>query len=148
MSMKSMEELKMMLCNELDTIAKRGGMSVSTLETVHKLTDTIKNIDKIIMLEEDGGYSQNGDWEARGSYGRESSYANRRGTHYVRGHYSRDDGYGNDGYSNEGGNYSRRYSRGDAKSKMIEKLERMMNEADNMHEREIIEHCIMQLENA
>ena len=69
-----------------------------TLDTVHKLTDTIKNIDKIMMLE-DGDYSRTGEWEAdmRGSYGRTenysrgNSYAN-RGQHYVRGHYSRGDG--------------------------------------------------------
>lgn len=140
MSMKSMEELKDMLCKELDKITKHGELSASTLENVHKLTDTIKIIDKIIMLEEDGDYSQRGDWEARGTYGRESSYARRRGTHYVRGHYSRDDGY-NDG------NYSRRYSREDAKGKMIEKLEHIMDETDGMREREIIEHCISQIEN-
>nr|DAO00025.1 MAG TPA: hypothetical protein [Caudoviricetes sp.] len=40
----------------------------------------------------DGDYSRGGDWQAdmRGTYGRGSSYA-RRGTHYVRGHYSRAD---------------------------------------------------------
>ena len=53
------------------------------LELVHKLTDTIKNIDKICALEEDGGYSEAGDYEGA-SYGRGSSYAN-RGKHYVRG---------------------------------------------------------------
>lgn len=73
-------------------------MSAGDLDTAHKLTDTIKNIDKIQMLE-DGDYSRTGEWEADmrgthgqdGSYGRGNSYAN-RGRHYVRGHYSRTDG--------------------------------------------------------
>lgn len=140
--MKSMNELKATLCRELEEISKREELSANTLDSVHKLIATIKNIDKIIMLGEDGGYSQDGDWEARGSYGRESSYAGRRGKHYVRGHYSRDDGYYNDE------RYNRKYSRDDAKGKMIEKLERIMDETDGMREREIIERCISQIENA
>ena len=50
-------------------------MSACNLESVHKLTDTIKNIDKIIMIEEDG-YSQAGGRNTRG-YGDGNSYANR-----------------------------------------------------------------------
>ena len=92
-----------MLSAELEEIARKPEMSAGDLETVHKLTDTIKNIDKICALEEDGGYSEAGDWE--GDYGRGSSYAN-RSKHYVRGHYSRD---GRGGYSRDGrmGGYSR-----------------------------------------
>lgn len=64
------------------------------LEAVHKLTDTIKNIDKIEMLEADG-YSNHGggDWEARGNYDgmyRDDRYS-RRGRD-MRGRYSRHDG--------------------------------------------------------
>ena len=84
MSMKVMYDLKDMLCAELDEIGKKGEMSAGDLETVHKLTDTIKNIDKIVMLEDDGysrdeDYSRDGDWSAnmRGNYGRGSSYARR-----------------------------------------------------------------------
>ena len=69
MSMKVMYDLKDMLCAELDEIGKKGEMSAGDLETVHKLTDTIKNIDKITMLEESGysrdeDYSRDGDWSA------------------------------------------------------------------------------------
>jgi hypothetical protein len=72
MSMRALEDLREMLCEELDEIAKKQEMNAGDLETVHKLTDTIKNIDKIYLLEEDGEYSQAGDWEAdmRGTYGR------------------------------------------------------------------------------
>lgn len=91
MSMNAMYDIRDMLCKELDEIARKGEMSVGDLEVVHKLTDTIKNIDKIEMLE-DSGYSRGGDWSAdiRGTYGRGSSYAD-RSRHYVRGHYSRAD---------------------------------------------------------
>lgn len=97
---KNLYDLREMLCEELDEYNRdaKNGLNERALDTVHKLTDTIKNIDKIMMLE-DGDYSRSGDWEAdmRGSYGRTenynrgNSYAN-RGRHYVRGHYSRGDG--------------------------------------------------------
>ena len=103
MSKKAMYELRNMLCDELDELARKGELGAGDLEIAHKLTDTIKNIDKIEMMEDDGysrdgdysrddDYSRGGDWQAdmRGTYGRGSSYA-RRGTHYVRGHYSRAD---------------------------------------------------------
>lgn len=126
--MKALYDLKEMLCRELDEIAQKQEMNAGDLETVHKLTDTIKNIDKIIVLEEDGEYSQAGDWEmeGRGTYGRGSSYANRRGSHYVRGHYSRMD----------------------AKDHMMEQMESIMQEAESEKEREVIRRCMNQLANA
>lgn len=95
MNKQAMRELREILCKELDEIVQKGELKTGDLEIVHKLTDTIKNIDKIDALDADGysgRYSRGGDWEAdmRGTYGRGSSYA-RRGTHYVRGHYSRED---------------------------------------------------------
>ena len=69
-----MHELKEKLCEELEEIARKPEMSAGDLEAAHKLTDTIKNIDKIEMLEEDDGYSRAGNWEAdmRGTYARGS----------------------------------------------------------------------------
>ena len=74
MGMKSMYNLRDMLCKELDEIARKGELGAGDLDIAHKLTDTIKNIDKIEMY--DGGYSRSGDWDAdiRGTYGRGSSY--------------------------------------------------------------------------
>ena len=112
---KNLYDLREMLCEELDEYNRdaKNGLNERVLDTVHKLTDTIKNIDKIMMLE-DGDYSRSGEWEAdmRGNYGRTenynrgNSYAN-RGRHYVRGHYSR----------------------GDGREKMISDIEDMMQEA-------------------
>lgn len=132
--MEYMHELKEKLCDELEEIARKGEFSAGDLEAVHKLTDTIKNIEKISMLEEDGGYSQAGDWEmeGRGSYGRGSSYRNQRRD--SRGRYSRDRG--------------RMYSRADGKEHMMEQMEMLMEQAGSEREREAIRRCMGQLENA
>lgn len=132
MSMKTYEMLKDMMCRELDEISEKGELSAGDLEAVHKLTDTIKNIDKIMMLEE-GDYSRDGEWEARGSYDRGNSYG-RRGTHYVRGHYSRDgESYGrnrgNGRYSRDGGG-------------MMQEMQRMLDEAQTPDEREDIQRVM------
>lgn len=140
--MRYLEELKDMLCKELEEFAEKGELSAGALETVHKLTDTIKNIDKIEMYKDIGGYSEDDGYIMRSNYDRENSYAN-RGKHYVRGHYSRDGG----------GDYSMRrdrdgrYSRDDGKHHMIERLEEMMDQADSEKEREAIRHCISKIEN-
>lgn len=144
MNKKSLSELKETLCRELDEISRKSDMSMGDLDTLHKLTDTIKNIDKICMLEDNKGYSNDGGWMGEDSYGRSASYAN-RGQHWVRGHYSRDDGYSRDDYSNtrRGG-----YSRDGAKDKMIRQLEKMVDNADDETIRSTIYRCISQLENA
>lgn len=105
------------------------------------LTDTVKNIDKICMLEEEGGYSEAVDG---GDYGRGSSYAN-RGKHYVRGHYSRDGGNS----SRWGGSRGSRggYSRDDGRSEMMEHIEMALDAADEK-DREAIKRFMRQLENA
>ena len=95
MGKKAMYDLRDMLCEELDEIARKGELGTGDVETAHKLTATITHTDPIATPEDgdySGRYSRGGDWEAdmRGTYGRGSSYA-RRGTHYVRGHYSRTD---------------------------------------------------------
>ena len=136
--MEYMYELKEKLCKELDEIASKPEMGAGDLEIIHKLTDTIKNLDKITLLEEDDGYSQAGYRGSGNSYNRGSSYAN-RGKHYVRGHYSRD-GYSMDG---RGG-----YSRHDAKEAMMEQMAMLVDQAGSEREREIIRRAVDQLEKA
>ena len=97
--MESLHKLKKMMCRELDEISNKGDMSAGDLEAVHKLTDTIKNIDKIMYLEGGSEYSRGGDWDTSGRYSRGrypdidyDDYSNaRRGQHYVRVHYSYND---------------------------------------------------------
>ena len=139
--MEYMYELKEKLCKELDEIARKPEMGAGDLEIIHKLTDTIKNLDKIEMLEDDGGYSQAGYRDGGNSYNRGSSYAN-RGKHYVRGHYSRD-GYSMEG--RRGGNNGRMYSRAEAKEEIMDRIEDMMSDA-NEQEKSILRRAMSQLE--
>ena len=147
--MDKLYKIKDALWNELEKseTAKSGELKGGELEAIHKLTDTIKNIDKICMLEDEGGYSQGGEWTAdmRGNYGRGSSYAN-RGKHYVRGHYSRDGGM-DDGHSSRRRDDRGRYSRDDGRSEMMEHLEMAMDSATEQ-DRETIKRFMRQLENA
>lgn len=139
--MEKLHELKEKLWAELDELADKREMGAGDLEVVHKITDTIKNIDKICMLEDGGGYSEAIDGM---DYGRGSSYAN-RGKHYVRGHYSRDGGM--DGYSSRRRDSRGRYSRDDGRSEMMEHLEMALDSA-NDQDRETIKRFMRQLENA
>ena len=133
--MEYMDKLRDKLCDELDEIARKPEMSAGDLETVHKLTDTIKNLDKIEMLE-DGGYSRDGDWEmeGRGSYERGASYRGRKRD--SMGRYSRDGRYGPT---------TRMYSRAEAKDDMMAKLEDMMGSASEQ-ERAILRQAMDKLE--
>ena len=100
--MESLDELKDMLYDALDEIVEKGSLSAGDLQTVHMITDTIKNIEKICMYDEkyshyDGDYSNNGDWSARGSYSRGNMATDRMNPRYprresYRGRYSRDNG--------------------------------------------------------
>ena len=137
--MDYMHELKEKLCDELEEIARKGELGAGDLEIVHKLTDTIKNLDKIEMLE-DGGYSQAGDWEIEGrAYNRGSSYARRKRD--SMGRYSRD-------WRDDRMMPNRMYSRADAKDEMMDQMEDLMNKAGSEREREAIRRCMNQLENA
>ena len=75
-------KLKEMLCKELDEIANKGELNAGDLDTVHKLTDTIKNIYKIDCLKDEDGYSMR-------PYKHEYDDNSYRSQHWVRGHYSR-----------------------------------------------------------
>ena len=92
--MHKMEELRDMLCEELDKITKRGELSSGSLDMVDKLTHSIKSIDTIMAME-DSGYSREGRYygaRGRGSDARRDS----RGRYSSR--YMYDDGrYSYDG---------------------------------------------------
>ena len=146
MGWKAMENLRELLCKELDEYKTKDKLGMSDLEIVNKITDTIKNIDKIEMLEDEGGgysksdgmrYARDAEWDARGTYARGNSYA-RRGEHYVRGHYSRDD----DDYSQR-----RMYSRDDAKMEIIGQIEDMMHDASGRM-RDILKNAKTEIERA
>ena len=160
--MHYMEDLKDLLCAELEDYAekgkKSGKMSMGDLDSIHKLTDTVKNILKIDMLEDEAGYSEDGAYMGEGriygtSYddgmrrGGGYSYARGRGRYAKRdsmGRYSRDDGYmRRDVRGMRGG-----YSRDDGKAYMMEQLEDMMEDAEKPAEKEALRRCMEALKRA
>ena len=172
--MHYMHDLKDLLCAELEDYAekgkKSGKMSMGDLETVHKLTDTVKNIMKIDVLKEEAGYSEDGHYMGEGRiYGTsyESGYSERGGSSYARGRgryakrdsmgrYSRDGGmsYDDDMSYARGGRMGNRggmrggYSRDDGKHYMMEQLEEMMEEAEKPAEKEALRRCMDALKRA
>ena len=153
--MEYIEKIKKMLCKELDEYAMKQKLTGGDLDMIWKLTDTVKNLDKIEMLEDDGGYS-----EARGGRGRsymhgssyddDMMYSERRGRgRYAKrdsmGRYSSDDRMSYDNYSEE--RMDRRYSRDDAKDHLMDKMGEMMTSADE-EQREILKDAMRKIERA
>ena len=158
--MHYMHDLKDLLCAELEDYAengkKSGKMSMGDLESIHKLTDTVKNILKIDMLEEESGYSEDGHYMGEGRiYGTsyESGYSERGGSSYARGRgrYAKRDSMGR--YSRDDGMHYRDgmrggYSRDEGKHYMMEQLEEMMEEAEKPAEKEAFRRCMDALKRA
>ena len=159
--MHYMHDLKDLLCAELEDYAekgkKSGKMSMGDLDSIHKLTDTVKNILKIDMLEDESGYSEDGAYIGEGriygtSYDDEMrrggySYARGRGRYAKRdsiGRYSRDDGY----MRRDGRGMRDGYSRDDGKAYMLEQLEDMMEDAEKPSEKEALRRCMDALKRA
>ena len=160
--MHYMHDLKDLLCAELEDYAekgkKSGKMSMGDLESIHKLTDTVKNILKIDMLEDESGYSEDGAYMGEGriygtSYddgmrrGGGYSYARGRGRYAKRdsmGRYSRDDGY----MRRDGRGMRDGYSRDEGKAYMMEQLEDMMEDAEKPAEKEALRRCMEALKRA
>lgn len=171
--MHYMEDLKDLLCAELQEYAengKRSGkMSKADIEVIDTVLNSVKNIYKIDKYKEEmEGYSEDGHYMGEGRiYGTsyESGYSERGGSSYARGRgryakrdsmgryssrggmsYDDDMSYargGNRGYSREGG-----YSRDDGKHYMMGELERLMEKASTHTEREALEKCMQALERA
>jgi hypothetical protein len=162
--MEYIEKIKKMLCKELDEYAMKQKLTGGDLDMIWKLTDTVKNLDKIEMLEEESGYS-----EARGrgrsymhgsSYDDDMMYSERRGRgrnarRDSMGRYSSDmdssyDDYSEEGSYRGGSSYARGgrgYSRDDAKDHMMNKLGEMMTSADE-EQREILKDAMRKIERA
>lgn len=52
--MKELHKIREMLLEELEEYAEKGELAAGSLDVIHKLTDTIKNIDKIVLMAKDG----------------------------------------------------------------------------------------------
>lgn len=169
--MRYMEDLKDLLCSELEDYAekgkKSGKMSTADIEVIDTVLNSVKNIYKIDKYKEEmDGYSEDGTYMGEGRiYGTsyESGYSERGGSSYARGRgrYARRDSMGR--YSSRGGmsydddmSYARGgrggnrggYSRDDGKHYMMGELERLMEKASTHTEREALEKCMQALERA
>lgn len=131
--MRKMEELKDMLCEELDKITKKGELSAGSLDVIDKLTHSIKSIDTIIAME-DAGYSN----EDR--YMMDGGNSNARGRKRdSMGRYSRGNSYR--------GSYDRRgYSREDEMENLKMDLHEMLEGAKSEEHRMMIRKWIQQVE--
>lgn len=139
--MHKMEELKEMLCEELDKIAKKGELSAGSLDVVDKLTHSIKSIATIMAMEEaqdDGGYSGA---RGRGSNARRDSMGrySREGRSYAGGSYA--GGRGSQSYARGGG-----YSRDDAMEELAEQLRELEMNVGDEQSRHMIQKWIKQIE--
>ena len=160
--MHYMHDLKDLLCAELEDYAekgkKSGKMSMGDLDSIHKLTDTVKNILKIDLMESDDGYSEDGAYMGEGRiYGTSYDDGMRRGVGYSyargRGRYAKRDSMGR--YSRDDGSMRRDgrgmrdgYSRDDGKAYMMEQLEDMMDDAEKPAEKEALRRCMEALKRA
>ena len=155
--MHYMHDLKDLLCTELEDYAEKGNksgkMSMGDLDSIHKLTDTVKNILKIDLLESEEGYSEDGHYMGEGRiYGTSYDDGMRRGVGYSyargRGRYAKRDSMGrysrDDGYMRRDGGYSRE----DGKAYMMEQLEDMMEDAEKPAEKEALRRCMDALKRA
>lgn len=146
--MHDIYQLKEMLMDELKEFGKKGELTAGSLETVDKLSHSIKNLCKIIEdMEMDEEYSMAGEGgSGNGSYMRGgNSYARggRGGGSYRGGSYAR--GRGRSARRDSMGRYSSEgYSR--AAEDMIEQLRDMVNEAPDEQTRMEIQKLMQKLE--
>lgn len=129
--MKELYDLKEMLCKELKEYGEKGEMTAGTLDVVDKLAHTVKNLDKIIEVYEDEGYSNHYPYYMGGSYddgmNRNGSY---RGRSYAGRRNARRDSMGR--YSREG---------------LADKMRDLMDEAPDERTRQEIQRMIEKFEN-
>jgi hypothetical protein len=125
-----------MLCEEIEKYDRKGDLSMSDLEKVHKLTDTLKNIHKIEAL------------------GEGESYRNGMSSRtYVRGYYRSNDRGGYDGGSYDGrsydsydrNSYRRSYDAYDSYGDTVEQLRSLIAHVDDK-DKPVIQNAIRQIE--
>lgn len=136
--MRYIEDLKEMLCDELDKIASKGELTAGSLDTVDKLSHSLKSVLTIMAMEgygdsyDDWNY-EDGSYENRGNRGGNRSYRNGRRDSMGR--------YVNRSYARNG--RSRRMYSGDD---MEQKITELMNEADDPKVRQALQKALDKME--
>lgn len=122
------EEVKDMLCDELEKIAQKGELTAGSLDIIDKLTHSIKSIDTIIAMQDyDSDYSNEYDGNSNRYYPR---YSYRRGR----------DSMGR--YTSRGG----RYSRAEAHEEIVKELRDIMNDAKDENVKNEIKKAVKKIE--
>ena len=129
------EEMKEMLCNELENIAKKGELTAGSLETVDKLTHSIKSIETIMAMNE---YNDDYSYESRPN-GNMSARNYRGGHSYARGR-------GRNARRDSMGRYSNGYSYDDAKADMIDQIRDIMQDAPDEQTKKEFQRFVSKLE--
>lgn len=163
MHMSKYENLKDILCKELDEITRKGEIDRAGLDDIYKLTSAIVMVDSLIERNSDSN-AYRGDM--RGSYdgmsnrmGYPDDYSNRTHPTVRVGRYSMDYNWDGsyDDYSEARGrdsatgryvsrdNYDTGYSRHTAEQKVTQKLEDMLDTTQDPHIREVISQAISKL---
>jgi len=131
--MDAIYDLRDMLCDELEQAMSNSRTEMS-LDTIDKLTHSLKSVETIIAMKE-GGYSTSVRSYRNNSYGNESYRGYRDNNRYNDNYNSYRMGRRNGGYSRE-----------DGKEDMISQLHDMMKDASSK-EKDAIRQCIDNLEN-
>jgi hypothetical protein len=128
------DDIKSMLCKELEEIGRKGELTTSNLDVMYRSVDILKDLETIKSMQE-AGYSNtySGDYSER----------------YMRPMYA----YDGQSYDNRGrgtyaerdsmGRYSSDYSRDDS----MTALQGMMNRAKDEHEREVLRKAMDSMRN-
>lgn len=131
--MRYMEELKDMLCDELDKIASKGELTAGTLDTVQKLTHSLKSIDTIMAMEDYGDSYDDMSYERGGNRGSRERGSYRNGRRDSMGRYT------SRGYAR--GRSRRMYSGDD-----MEKITEMMDEVEDPKIRQALQKALDKME--
>lgn len=123
----TMEKLYNILCEELEMIANKDGLSAGDLDAIHKMVVTKEKLLRIEELEENLGYSNAGEWNASGMYARTA----RRGN----------------SYRSRGGRYSgRRYSMADGRGMIADQIRGMLDDDSlSQADREVLQRAMEQI---
>ena len=135
--MKVYDQIKEMLCDELEEIAKKKELTTNSLDVIYKSVDIIKDLATVRAMEQE--YPSEG-------YSKDSGYS--QGYYHRMPYYMYDDiGMSHDNSYARGRNAQRdsmgRYSSYDGYSgDTREELNRLMNTAQNEREREAIRKAL------
>lgn len=140
---KALYKIKEMVCDELDNIAKKGELSAGSLETVDKLTHTLKSLVTVMAMEDYDESGMSYDGANGGNMGGMSGARGRTGN--VRrdsmGRYA----------SREGGYSGRRYRDGNmsydgARDELMEHVDELMGMASDEPTKQMIRRFKSELE--